>query len=492
MLFRIAVGLFFVLGGLPADAVSESESRLIDLNVIAVDNHGQPINDLTSDDLQVSDDGKPQKISFFRHNDGKLWRTPSLGPNEFSNRGGIEIPHATVILFDLLNEHFGDRGYAWNQLVHDLQRLETADYLYLYFLTLDGRLYVVHGLAGEEGEGRQPGEAPWTRQIKPLMDQALRAVMRTRPVDIDVAVRVQLTYVALNALAVQLSRVPGRKNIVWITNGVPIALGPNRSDTGDFADFTEQLRHLSDGLVRSGVAIYPVRQAMLGSPGGGASGEETLADFAGLTGGRPDMGKDIGAALRQAIADLRVSYQIGYYVPWRSRNGKFHKLRIVCRRKGVRIQAKTGYYAWADPPEAKAKQAIDVAISTPFDATEIGLRGSLLPDPQHGRMARLEVHIDAKDIALGHEEDQYSGQLRLAVVAYQADGHIEDSAVVPFDLHYSTQEHDKALKEGIAFSDHMVIGEQMNRVRFIVFDSGSNAIGSLTIPINAGTKNQTE
>ncbi len=62
--------------------------RTQSLNVIAVDNQGQPVNDLTSDDFQVTDAGKPQKISFFRHNESKLWRTPSLGPNEFSNRGG--------------------------------------------------------------------------------------------------------------------------------------------------------------------------------------------------------------------------------------------------------------------------------------------------------------------------------------------------------------------------------------------------------------------
>jgi VWFA-related protein len=493
MIFRVGVVLIFALGVLLADDLSESESRLIDLNVIAVDIHGRPVSDLTSDDFQVNDAGKPQKISFFRHNDRKLWRTPSLGPNEFSNRAGAEIPHATVILFDLLNERFGARGYAWNQLVHDLEPLETADYLYLYVLTVDGRLYVVHGLAGEEGKAPQPGAVAWTSQIKPLMNQAMRAVTRTRPVDIDVAVRVQLTYVALNALAAQLSRVPGRKNIVWITDGVPIALGPNRSDTGDFVDFTEQLRQLSEGLDRSGVAIYPVRQVMLGNnAGAGVSSEATLDDFAGLTGGRPDMGKDIGAALRQAMDDLRVSYQIGYYVPWQSLNGKFHKLRVACKRKGVRIQAKTGYYAWPDPPGAKARQAIDAAISTPFDAAEIGLRGTLSTNPQAERMAHLEVRIDAKDVALGHEGDQYTGQLRLAVAGYQADGRIEDSAVVPLDLHYSAQERDKALNEGIAFSDNVMIGKKLNKVRLIVFDRGSNAIGSLTIPVNTGSRNQAE
>lgn len=87
MILRITVGLVFALGVLPADDLPKSESRLIDLNVIAVDNQGQPVNDLTSDDFLVSDAGKPQNISFFRHNDGKLLRTPSLGPNDFSNRG---------------------------------------------------------------------------------------------------------------------------------------------------------------------------------------------------------------------------------------------------------------------------------------------------------------------------------------------------------------------------------------------------------------------
>src|SRR5579863_7379638 len=210
MIFRIAIGLVFALAVLWADDLAP-EPKLVNLNVIAVDSHGQPVNDLTSDDFQVSDSGKQQKIAFFRHNDSSLRQTPSLGPNEFSNRAGVEVPHATIILFDLLNESFSTRGVAANQMVHDLETLETADYLFLYFLTLDGRLVAVHGVPGEEGEARQPGGAAWTRQIKTIMDEAMRAVLRQRSPDIDVAVRVQLTYAALDSLAVQLSRVPGRK-----------------------------------------------------------------------------------------------------------------------------------------------------------------------------------------------------------------------------------------------------------------------------------------
>ena len=119
-----------------------------------------------------------------------------------------------------------------------------------------------------------------------------------------------------------------------------------------------------------------------GGAGTGIQSLDTLDTFAGLTGGRPDAGKDIGGAVHQAMSDLRFSYQIGYYPSLQSRDDKFHKLRITCKRKGVRIQAKTSYNAWADPPGTQTRQAIDAAIWTGFDATEIGLRGNLSPDPK--------------------------------------------------------------------------------------------------------------
>jgi hypothetical protein len=265
------------------------------------------------------------------------------------------------------------------------------------------------------------------------------------------------------------------------------------------------LRQLSERLDRSNVAIYPVPQVMLGSPdnignvsgvgntggaGTGVQSEATLNAFAATTGGRPDAGKDIAATIKQAMNDLRFSYQIGYYPPPRSRDDKFHKLRIVCTRKGVRIQAKTGYYAWADPPGTAAAQSINAASSMAFDATEIGLRGTLAPNSPERHTARLTVRIDANDIALVNEGDRYSGQLGLAVLAYQADGLTRRSETIPLDLRYTAQERDKALKEGVEFSDDVAIGGQVNKIRLIVFDRDSNAIGSLTIPVPAGTQDQ--
>lgn len=495
MKFRMAIGLGFVLMALDAD--DSPDLKLLDLTVVALDSHEQPVNDLTVDDFQVTDAGKPQKIVFFRHREAALRQSPKLGPNELSNRGGESVPYATVILFDLMNESFGSRGTAANEIIKTLENLPTAEYLYLYIVTIDGRLFAVHGLPnGEEG----PDAAHWTKLIKPQLDKALKTVLRNRPVEVDIAIRTQMTFAALDQMGLELSRVPGRKNLVWVTDGVPIGLGPVRSDTGEFVDFTPQMRQLSQALERSGVAIYPVRQVMMGSPdrigetsgGAGATGGAgtgmqsiaTLDEFASVTGGRPNLGKDIGAALKQAMNDVRVSYQIGYYAPERNWDGKFHKVRVTCKRKGVKIQAKTGYYAWAVPPGEGSEQAIRAVAGTQFDAAEIGLHGSLTADPEDKRSMHLNVPIDAHDVAFGQQGDHSDAQLRLAVVGYLSDGRVEGSRVIPFDVHYSAEEREKARSEGIVLSRSVPVSDQVGRLRLIVFDRGSNAIGSLTFPLS--------
>jgi VWFA-related protein len=143
----IVVGLVLALAPLQQAQTPQPESNLIYLNVIAVDAHGDPVTDLTSGDFQIADEGKPQKISFFRHRDEKPEPASSLKPNQFSNRVRGGPTHATVILYDLLNETAGERGKALSELIRFLQPLDAANDLYLYLLTTDGLLYPVHGLS---------------------------------------------------------------------------------------------------------------------------------------------------------------------------------------------------------------------------------------------------------------------------------------------------------------------------------------------------------
>lgn len=503
MKFRLVAGLVVALAFLHADDSPEPEARLLSLNVVALDSHGQPVTDLTAADFQITDLGKPQKIVFFRRKDASSpEQVPALGPKEFSNRTQVKPLHATIILFDLLNQGFSSRGMAASQIVRSLEPLDAGNSLYLYLLSVDGKLYPVRGFLPGEGTAHPAPGAPWTRQIRPLLDQALREVTRIRSPDIDVYGRIQLTFFALEALGAQMTAIPGQKNVVWVTDGVPMALGERRSDTLVPIDFTPQIRQLSDALDRSGVALYPVRQIMLGREDniGGTSGgngatlgagtgvEEmaTLNQFADLTGGRRSTDRDIGSALKQAMNDLRFSYQLGYY-PSTATDGKFHKLRVTSERKGLRIQAKAGYYAWALPAGSRAGQAFSTIATTPADAEEIGLRATVSPK---GDGARVDVRIDAHDVILAQQGDHYTGQLRVVIVGYLPDGGTESSLMTPVDLNYDAAGRGQALKDGIAFTENLAASREESKFRVIVFDRDSEAVGSITIPASAWSRSQ--
>jgi hypothetical protein len=250
-------------------------------------------------------------------------------------------------------------------------------------------------------------------------------------------------------------------------------------------------------LNQARIAIYPVRQVMLGSADGigGTSGvgetggagtgiqsDATLNEFAGMTGGRPDHGKDIGPVIQQALNDMHTSYEMGYYPPPRNWDNKFHKLRVTCKRKGVGIEAQTGYFAWAETTGTRAQQAFNMAASTTFDAAEIGLRAGVSVDPKDGRVTHFDLHIDALDLARLYQGDAYLAQLRLTVVHYLAGGRTETQPITPVNLHYNGQERDAALKEGIDFAENTPAGQGRYTFRILVFDRGSDAIGTLTIP----------
>jgi hypothetical protein len=127
-------------------------------------------------------------------------------------------------------------------------------------------------------------------------------------------------------------------------------------------------------------------------------------------------------------------------------------------------------------------------MSTAFDAAEIGLRAKLSPDPKGGSAVRLDAHIDAHDVALVQEGDQYEAQLRLAIVGYVPGVLPQPGAPIPLDLHFTAQDRETALQQGIGFVRSVALPADVRAVRLIVFDRGSDAIGSVTLPVPAGAQ----
>lgn len=499
---RFAVMVLVVAATLAAQKKKQQDEahspRLVKLNVSAIDASGARPGDLTAGDFAVTDNGKPQKIVNFQRNDNKPKQLKILGSHEFSNQTGTAVPHATLILFDLLNDRIGAKGYAWSEITKTLQTLEASEYLYLYLLSSDARFYAVRGLPDEEAPSAQGDDGAWTRDIKTKLDAAMNKASRVRPIDMtDVNVRVMATFNALEAISTRLAAIPGRKNLVWITRGIPITIGPQRSYTGSLVDLSEPVQTLATALERSEIAVYPVDLSPPGmdpsqdasnavgarataaetlsgaaDPATGMGRMDTLQQFADLTGGKAFLNEDVRGAITQATGDARMSYLMSYYPSPQAFDGKYHKIRVTCTRKGVKVNSKNGYYAYDDRPVDRTQQeaALDAAISGQFDSSQIGLNVTLSPSKKFFNSVHMDISIDPRGAA-----NPDGGQFLVTLVDLHADGKTGVSPSVALDY--------KSGAGPIPFEQERTLDGTVPRVRLIVMDSKTNALGSITIPI---------
>jgi VWFA-related protein len=479
-----AAGVAIAFAQLPAGS-PVVYPKLVDLNVVALDGKDNPVEGLTADDFQVTDNGKPQPILFFRHNDKQLAAPPETGPRVFTNRPAGRPAHATAVLFDLLNESFSAGGSAQEEIIKAVSRVESGDDLYLYILTRDGRLYPVRDIPSGEGEVAAGG-ADWTTHARPIVEAGMKATFGLRSVNMTIIERVAMTYAGLEVMARKLGSVPGRKSLVWITHGLPISV---RDAAGEYVDFQPYLRELSATFARFDTAIYPVMQvppgmAMTGSEEAQYSGmgsKETLSQFAELTGGRSKGQIDIGVVIRQAISDTRTSYQMGYRPPESNWDGKYHKIKVTCVRKGVKAQSRTGYYA-AEGQKADAQETIDALVSGAGNSAEIGITVRATPDAANPGRVRLEARIDARDIGLLRDGDRYVGGLRIAVAAYDQSGRGQTGSAVAMELKMTAEEREQVMKNGISYTREIMLGAPVKEVRLVVADAVLGAAGSVTMP----------
>ena len=502
--------LALILCGCAGYAQEQPRGSLVKLNVVALDNHGDPAGDLTEDDFQIRDQNKQYKIALFRKNDAaaQMVAPEKLGPHEFSNRASSAPPTVTLILLDLLNLTVSQQGYARNQLTSVLQKLESTDYVYLYLLTIRGPM-AIRALP----EGQVEASGAWVQNVSQMLEDAFGRVYRMAP-DMYAEDRVKLTYLSLESLASSLAAFPGRKSIVWISHGVPIAVGPRSSIDGTMVDFQPMLRDFSATVDSATISVYPVgdlsapaqqQESNLGAfnttgiPAPVARGTgpqpqqeirvtggsvDTLTEMANMTGGRVHLNNDIGAAVRQAIQDARTNYTIGYYTDdW---DNKFHKVRLNCSRRGVKVLVKEGYYAYANATAEQEKAAIEEATWSPLEAGEIGVRVSVSPSQKVAQGVHLQIKIDANDVRMmrAQDKDQYSGQLSITYVAYDADGRASAAPPAEFPFRMSDEQRKGALKAAMSLSQDRAVPDSVKRIRVIVFDRAANTIGSVTIPIS--------
>jgi VWFA-related protein len=352
------------------DLPTANSANLVRINLTALDSKGNPVTDLKIGDLTITDDKTARDIGLFRY-DGS-----NIAAGSFN---------VSAIILDAPSMLPESQNWMRAQLMRFLQVAPSDGRLAVYRKTggvsEDRSIEVVYdfsddpaplraaaenvsiqrNLATENSYDRLANAADETLSTvgKP---EGLRGQNRVRLGELQGSARLQecaSNLAALNTLGDHLGQVPGRTNLVWVTHG---------SSTTSGAEFyCEDLAPpLMERMAQNGVTFYIVDALQSGSRMTSASNSQIeqknwregiytpassrwMDSVADTTGGRYYRTNDAKTAFVQIDNDLKGAYTLGFQ-PDPTPDGKWHSLKVKCKRPGVRLRYRQTYLAETHRP----------------------------------------------------------------------------------------------------------------------------------------------
>jgi len=465
-------------------SVLKITTRLVIVDVVATDRKGLPVTDLKQDEFRLTEDGQEEHVRVFSFQDMHANSTgepaqvaavdPPLPPNVVTNlRRFARTGPLNVLLLDGLNTRMNNQQYVKTELVEFLKKLPADQPLAVYLLGT--RLQLLQDFTSDPAvlkdvllhlkEFRSPlmdnaaggPEKFWMEGMLLVPEVKRRVLEFQQETESDqVDQRVAITISALNSLARTLAGYPGRKNLIWVSENIPITIVPNKIPHGKSAErarrsYDQVVASTANLLTDAQIAVYPVDARALvnsdlfnpaaeydargdrnGSSGAqmGQAMDDTanelmaargaMQEIAEETGGRAFYNRnDIGNAVRLSIEDGSTYYTLGYYPENKSWDGRFRKTSVKVSRPGVTLRYRLGYFAM-DPERyakenAQRRDAEFSALLSPEVPIATGLHfmaGILQPSLKSDNKTVINFAIDAKALSFSADD---AGKKRASV-----------------------------------------------------------------------------
>src|SRR5262249_43304150 len=215
--------------------VLKADTRLVVLNVVAVDHKGQPVTDLEVQDFTVLEDGKAQKISSFTFQQptpATATAPPApLPPGVVSNNPPCRTCVLNVLLFDSLNGELPAFAHAKDAALKYLEGGPLSEPIAIF--VMQDKLTMLHDFTTDSKALRSAMEkyTPPAHFITGETTESRASAFATKG-DYHTSERdIQVTLAQFHALARILAGYPGRKNVVWLSESFPMVLAPEVATT---------------------------------------------------------------------------------------------------------------------------------------------------------------------------------------------------------------------------------------------------------------------
>lgn len=329
-----------------------------------------------------------------------------------------------------------------------------------------------------------------------------------------------------NLVIESLKKIPGRKNLVLITEGIPIF---ETHDSGSaYSNTASILSQLTNNAFRAGVVINsldprglratpgvkgfaatPAKSAMGGGMtpasaledatfGKGDAGENSalggmlaggaehlgLSTVAGYTGGISVVNtNNFEAGLDKILARSNGYYTLAFR-PTEALDNKSHKLEIKVRRSGVKVYFHKSYLAREDPtggPRTKEDAVVAAALS-PLAKADVDVTPNVAVKLLPGKsLVDVQMLIGANKLHFT-ETPAKTYQASFDVVAFIFDqvGKRYAGLSETVNLNLTAEDYQLALTEGVAYSATTELPSGYYQVRAVVREASSGRVGTFS------------
>jgi VWFA-related protein len=373
------------------------------LDFVVRDKHQRVIKDLTADDIQVLEDGVPQKILSFVYRGGNLQemqqseRSAPGMPRRYDPVRGLNVVtivyqnmsfdgrrRAAEIVRDFLKNEIVSNTYVGMFMMgyhlvmlqgytnradlliaaahsasqngfHDLSKKSEKELATLNSLRYSGSAQAssldptsfspVHpGSAEERGPESDSIVAASERKMLIMEVRMMNQVMGSYTMD------------QLQMLISGQAALPGRKTVLYLAEGLSVPAemperlqsvisSANRANVTFYTADCSGLNTANSAQVANSVAAAMDGEAV-GNPSLRFNSQQNMLELAEGTGGSAMLNSnDLRAPLQHVMEEVRSHYEIAYHPTSEKYDGHFRTTIVKVNRPGVKVQTRRGYYA---------------------------------------------------------------------------------------------------------------------------------------------------
>lgn len=498
------------------DEVVRITTNLVQVDPVITDRDGKIVTDLQPEEVQILEDGRPQKITNFSYvplEAEAVAPTPRPRANPKDKSGPPVVPvrlrpeqvHRTMALVvDDIGLSFESAQFVRNALKKFLdEQMQPNDLVAiirtgggigaLQQFTSDKRqLYLAVEKIRWKPNGRGGIAAFSPRTGDPAADMNLPAAndggVDSAKEDLN-QFREDIftvgTLGAVNYIVKGLKALPGRKSVVLFSDGFKVISENNPQGNTRVIDALSRLIELAN---RASVVIYTIDARGLQplnftAAQGGARPDRSASDLMSArtafsqsqdgmsvlsqsTGGLALLNNnDLFGAIKRAMDDQKGYYLIGYRPDEStfdkvSGRRKFHHLTLKVNRPGkFKVRMRNGFFGVADsdavPVKLTRNEQMIGALTSPFGAEGVRLRLTSLfvNDPKIGSYMRSLLHVNASDLTFTEQPDGWHQTVfDILAVTFGDNGMMVDQLGRTHTFRLRGKDYERILKEGFTYN----------------------------------------